>query len=156
MASDLKITYIDEPVGALEGTTPSVTSLQAFCALEDILDTKNTAPQRATLEDGYWVLGTAYRFFSDEPEKETWGLFSQAISIGDGAFTTPVVLTLELDDLYSSIGLTLRFDPYGPTWCSDMTAAWYRDDTLLAQEDFARTTGSIPATRRSATSTKWC
>lgn len=137
MANDLKITYIDEPVGALEGTTPSVTSLQAFCALEDILDTKNTAPQRATLEDGYWVLGTAYRFFSDEPEKETWGLFSQAISSGDGAFTTPVVLTLELDDLYSSIGLTLRFDPYGPTWCSDMTAAWYRDDTLLAQEDFA-------------------
>ena len=47
-----------------------------------------------------------------------------------------MVLTLELDDLYSSIGLTLRFDPYGPTWCSDMTAAWYRDDTLLAQEDF--------------------
>lgn len=137
MANDLKITYIDEPVGALEGTTPSVTSLQAFCALEDILDTKNTAPQRATLEDGYWVLGTGYHFFSDAPEKETWGLFSQATSGGDGSFTAPVVLTLELDDLYSSIGLTLRFDPYGPTWCSDMTAAWYRDDTLLAQEDFA-------------------
>ena len=64
---DLTIAYRDEPVGSREATTPSVDSLQDFAALGHILLTDNAAPQHATFEDDYWVLGTEYKLFPDSP-----------------------------------------------------------------------------------------
>ena len=134
---DLTSTYRDEPVGSREATTPSVDSLQDFATLEHILLTGNTAPQHATFEDDYWVLGTDYKLFPDSPGGLTWGLFSKQISGEDGTFETPITLALVLSDLFSSIGLTLCFDPYGPTWCCDLQIQWWRAGTVIRTKDFA-------------------
>lgn len=133
---DLTITYSDAPVGAKEATTPAVDDLQAFCDLWDILIDGNTAPQHATFEDGYWVLGTDYKLFPDKPKGLTWGLFSKQISGEDGRFATPITLVLVLSALYSSIGLTLEFDRYGPTWCSDLEVNWWRSGEVIHTQEF--------------------
>ena len=131
---DLTITYRDEPVGARESTTPSVSSLQPFCNLEDVLADDNAAPQCATFEDGYWVLGTDFKLFPEDPETVTWGLFSKQLSGADGKFSTPITLVLAMDDLYSAVGLTLEFDRHGPTWCSELEISWWRDGEVLHTE----------------------
>lgn len=135
--ADLTITYRDEPVGSREATTPSVNSLQDFATLGHILLTGNTAPQHATFEDDYWVLGKDYKLFPDSPKSLTWGLFSKQISGKDGTFAKPITLVLALSDLFSAIGLTLCFDPYGPTWCCDLQIQWWRSGEVIRTKDFA-------------------
>lgn len=135
--ADLTITYRDEPVGSREATTPSVNSLQDFATLGHILLTGNTAPQHATFEDDYWVLGKDYKLFPDSPKSLTWGLFSKQISGEDGTFAKPITLVLALSDLFSAIGLTLCFDPYGPTWCCDLQIQWWRSGEVIRTKDFA-------------------
>lgn len=133
---DLTITYSDAPVGAKEATTPSTDDLQDFCRLYDIFRDGNTAPQHATFEDGYWELGTEFKLFPDHPEEVTWGLFSKQISGEDGTFARPIVLLLVLSALYSSIGLTMEFDPYGPTWCCDLEIQWWRSGEVIHTQEF--------------------
>lgn len=133
---DLTLTYQDEPVGAREVTTPSVSSLQDFCNLADILKTGNTAPQHATFEDGYWKLGTEFKLFPDSPEGRSWGLFSKQISGADGSFATPITLALVLSELYSSVAITLEFDKYGPTWCCDLQIQWWRNGVVVHSQDY--------------------
>lgn len=135
--AELTITYVDEPVGAREATSPSVDdSLQDFCTLGDILKEGNTAPQYATFEDGYWVLGQDFKLFPDSPEGLSWGLFSKQMSGEDGTFSKPVTLTLVLDGLYSAVGMTLEFDKYGPTWCSDLQIQWWRSGAVIHTQDY--------------------
>lgn len=133
---DLTITYRDVPAGAKEATTPSTGDIQEFCDLVDILRDGNTAPQHATFEDGYWVLGTEFKLFPNHPENVTWGLFSKQISKENGVFERPVVLMLVLSALYSSVGLTMEFDPYGPTWCCDLEIQWWRSGDVINTQAF--------------------
>lgn len=133
---DLTITYTDEPAGAREATTPSAEGLEDFCDLGDILKTGNRAPQHATFEDGYWILGSDFRLFPDQPKGLTWGLFSKQISNEVGVFAQPITLVLALSGVYSSMGITLEFDPYGPTWCNDLQIQWWRDGSLIHSKDF--------------------
>lgn len=133
---DLTITYSDAPAGAKEATTPSTDDMQDFCNLADILRDGNTAPQHATFEDGYWVLGPDYKLFPNQPRGVTWGLFSKQISGEDGIFEQPVVLMLVLSALYSSVGLTMEFDPYGPTWCCDLEIQWWRSGDVIHTQEF--------------------
>lgn len=133
---DLTLTYLDEPAGSRAATTPSVDSLQDFCALKDILAAGNKAPQHATFEDGYWILGKDFKLFPDQPDGLTWGLFSRQMSGEDGTFATPITLVLTLSALYSSVGITLEFDPYGPTWCCDLQIQWWRAGALIQTQNF--------------------
>ena len=134
---EFTMVYADEPVGSREHTTATMPGLQAWAKAPDIVRTNNKAPQHATLEDDYWVLGEDFRFFPSDPSKASWGLFSAAMSGPDGSFQEPLVLTLTLTGgLYSAIGLTLQFDPYGPTWCSDLQVQWYRQGQLIQTRDY--------------------
>ena len=134
--TDLTITYSDTPAGAKGATTPSANDVQEFCNLADMLRDGNMAPQHATFEDGYWELGTEFKLFPDHPENVTWGLFSKQVSGEDGAFERPVVLVLVLSALYSSVGLTMEFDPYGPTWCCDLEVQWWRYGEVIHTQAF--------------------
>lgn len=134
--TELTLTYTDEPVGARAETTPSTDDLQNFCTLENILADGNRAPQHATFEDGYWILGSDFKLFPDQPEGLPWGLFSRQISGEDGTFARPITLTLTLSGLYSSIGISLEFDPYGPTWCADLQIQWQRGGQVIHTQDF--------------------
>ena len=133
----LTLIYADEPAGAKEGTTASVSSVQEFCDPSSVLRFGNTVPQYATFEDGYWILGRDFRLFPAQPEQVGWGVFSGEIAGPDGVFEHPIVLTLELDALYSAVAMSFSFDPYGPTWCTQMRVEWWRDEVLLSEADYA-------------------
>lgn len=134
--NDLKITYRDEPAGAREATAPSMDGAEEFCSVPDILTDGNQAPQHATLEDHYWVLGSDYRFFPETPKGLTWGVFSKQISGEDGTFAQPLTLVLALSAVYSSVGVSFEFDPYGPTWCCDLQITWWREGEQIHSKDF--------------------
>lgn len=133
---ELTLTYSDEPAGIKEGTTPAIDDVQDFCKITDVLQTGNTTPQHATFEDGYWVLGKDFRLFPDQPSGLTWGVFSKQISDADGVFAVPITLVLALDALHSSVGMTLTFDPYGPTWCKNLHIDWWRYGEIISSKDF--------------------
>lgn len=133
---EFTITYRDEPAGIRADTIPSASSQASFADLTDILDADNSQPQAATFEDGYWILGKDFKLFPDDPSACRWGLFSLVMCDADGVFDPPLTLTLSTGSLYSSVGLSFVFDPYGPTWCKDLTIAWYRGDTLVHQQDY--------------------
>lgn len=133
---ELTLTYSDEPAGIKEGTSPSMDDVQDFCAITDVLKPGNTAPQHATFEDNYWILGKDFRLFPDQPDGLSWGIFSKQLSEADGLFPAPIVLVLALDALHSSIGMTLTFDPYGPTWCNDLHIDWWRAGAVISSKDF--------------------
>lgn len=134
--SELTLNYSDEPAGIKSGTTPHMDGVQAFCNPSHVLRVGNAAPQRATFEPGYWVLGSSFRLFPDKPEEQTWGIFSQQLAGRDGTFETPLTLTLALDARYSAVGMTFYFDPYGPTWCSALHIDWWRYGEVISSGDF--------------------
>ena len=134
--SNVKIIYQDTAPGAMEATTPAQTDLQDFSDLADLKVENIQVPQVATLEDDYWVLGTAFKLFPDSPAGKHLGLWSKSQSQADRTFATPPTLILVLDALYSSVGISMTFDQYGPTWCDDLIITWLRDDTILANEEF--------------------
>lgn len=133
---ELSILYRDIAPGAAEATTPSSDDKQSFSDLSDMLSENNTAPQHATFEDDYWQLGQGFKLFPSNPAGLTWGFFSQQMSDADGDFDEPITLTLSLSALFSAVDLSLKFDKYGPTWCTDLDIEWYRDNTLLHSQSY--------------------
>ena len=129
-----KIIYEDEAPGAKEATTLAIADLQPFSNPADILRENLEVPQVATLEDDYWVLGPHFKLFPDNPEN--LGLWSLSMSGADGTFADPPTLVLSLADQFSSVGMTITFDSFGPTWCNDLTIQWYRGAQLLSEMDF--------------------
>lgn len=133
---DLSIIYDDAPAGAADATTPSATDIQPFARLSAICDSSNPAPQCATFEPGYWILGKDYKLFSGEQSEDDWAFFSEQMCDDEGNFATPIVLTLSLSAYFSAVDFVFKFDKFGPTWCSDLDISWYRDNLLLESENF--------------------
>ena len=134
--AETKIIYKDIAPGALNDVSPGMPDLQPFCSLNDLKQEELTPLQAATLETDYWRLDGGFTCFPDSPEGKPWGAWSRSLSGADGVFAAPPVLTLAFSDLFSSVGLTFYFNAYGPDWCRELNVKWYRDDALLADEDF--------------------
>jgi hypothetical protein len=134
--SALTIIYKDITPGAMESATASMTDLQDFCNLDDLALDGITVPQVATLEDGYWKLGTNFKLFPDTPAGHPWGVWSKSISGADGTFTAPPTLVLLFSSYIESVGVTLAFDPYGPGWSNNLTITWMKDSVVQATDTF--------------------
>lgn len=131
-----KIVYEDVPVGAQDHTIVTAEDRQPWCDPQSMLEEIAT-PQVATLEEDYWVLGKNFRFFPDTPTSYNWGWWSASMCDENGDFATPPAMEWTLEGgLFTCIGLTFTFDPYGPTWPTWMKVQWYRDDELLADKVF--------------------
>lgn len=131
-----KIIYQDISPGAAEESNPQMSDMQPFSTLSDIFKDDIYPPKVETLEHNYWRLDGTYQLFPDDPTGDVWGAWSASISDSDGYFAAPVELLLTFQQLHSSVGLTLEFDRHEPNWCNDLVISWYRDNTLLEQQDF--------------------
>lgn len=130
----LSLLYDSSPDGAAEATTPSATDVMSFSDLASLCNQNNNPPRCATFEDGYWVLSEDFDLFPDDDPEDTWAFFSRSMCDENGDFSTPIVLTLTLDGLFSAAEFSISFDKYGPTWCSEFDVAWYRNNTLLLEQ----------------------
>lgn len=136
--SKVTIAYEDIAVGAAEAATPSAADIQSFCTAADIL-ADGKAPKAATLEQDYWRLDGTWPLFPETPAESKFGIWSNAMTGSDKAFTVPQTVVIVLSSQFSGTGITVYFDEHGPTWCTDMTVAWYRDNILLSSVDYAPT-----------------
>jgi len=129
-----RIIYKDVAPGAKENATPSMADIQPFCDVTDL--TREISPLPiGTGELNQWILNGNYAGIPDSLAGAA--VWSRSLSNENGRFAAPIVLTLELDDIFSSVGITFRFDPHGPDWCNDLNIKWYRDSSLLADINFA-------------------
>lgn len=138
----LSIIYRDLAPGALEKTTASssATLLQAFAATAADLLNDNPTPKVATLEQDYWRLGEDFALFPDSPSDESkWGLWSKALSDGEGKLSSPITIDLKLSEQVSCVGITLTFDVSGNAWCNDLVITWYRAGQMIARHQYKPT-----------------
>lgn len=124
-------------VTAKPDTTAAITDKQPWIDPQDLSLEGVSAIPAATLEQNYWKLDGTFVPFPDKPENSTWGVWSGSMSGEDGAFATPIVLTLTFRENHSSIGLSFEFNPHGTTdWCNDLNIQWYNGAALLVSRDF--------------------
>lgn len=86
--------------------------------------------QYATLETNLWTLDGAYSIY-DNGDISFW---SADLTDDSGDFATSPTITIDFDEQYTSLGITLVFG--GDTWCNDISIAWYQGETLLDSKSF--------------------
>ena len=64
------------------------------------------------------------------------GLWSEQMSDSDGAFDTPITVTRTYNNTFTAPGVTLTFDTYNNTYADMVNVKWYRDNTLLYDNDY--------------------
>lgn len=95
-------------------------------------------PKAATLEQNYWKLDGSFDVFPQNPYNTTWGYWntSQSGSSSPYAFSTVPYLEINFNGLHESGGITFEFNPYDNSYCSYLRIQWFKDDTVLADEEF--------------------
>ncbi len=88
------------------------------------------------LEINSFILDGGAEFLPETGDVQA-GLISEFTSGENGEFKDNVPhIILSSTDLFSSIGLTIRFDEVKNIYATDMHIDWYRDDELVASGDF--------------------
>jgi len=128
--ADIYFNLVD--VTAKADTTATANDKQSFIDLNDLKLEGVTSPKVATLETDYWKLDGTFDVFPDAPENTSWGLWSNSMSNTDGAFTTPLVLSLNFAENHSVMGISLEFNQYDNSYCNNMNVKYYNNDTLLS------------------------
>lgn len=131
------IRYGDVAPKAKENFLPSVNDKADFVDLSQLQQYNLNFPNYANPCELYQTVldGTAGAFPSS-PENANLGLWSEQLSDFDGNFAEPIILTLTAEALYSSQGLTLTFDTHNDIYANQVNIKWYRQEELLADEDF--------------------
>lgn len=136
MSTSCSITFGLVDVTAKSDTTVEIIDKQDFIDPQDLALDGVYAPKVATGEENYWKLDGSFRVFPNNPEDTTWGIWSLQMSNQEGAFETPIELTLQMSELHSSIGLSFEFDPYGDNYCNDMDITWYKNNEVLYSANY--------------------
>lgn len=125
------IVYKDIAPGAASDSSYAATGASSYSDLD--LSNPGSGDALLTLEPNRWVLNGKYRA---RGTSETVHLWSTAMSDANGDFSTPPTLTVTFGNNYSSLGVTLIFDPATGEHATDVNVKWYQGSTLKADEDF--------------------
>ncbi len=135
MNSGVAIRYGDVAPEAKENFTPSVSEKASFVDLSQLQRYNLNFTNYANPCELYSVvLDGGASAFPSAPENANLGLWSEQISGDDGAFASPIVLTLTSSGQYSSQGFTFTFDTYNNIHPTHINIHWWRD-TAEAMED---------------------
>lgn len=140
----IKINYGLLDITAADDAKSVAFDIQDFANAQEIntpdLD-RLTVRKFGTLELNQWVLDGSVEQFPDDPEKETWGLWSKQMSDKNGDFSEPVVLTIEFTENHTSEGLTLYFRGDTGDYPTDFTIEYYNGaGDLILTKDFTEAT----------------
>lgn len=133
-AGGLKIVYDDIALGAAENNTAASNDKDYYVDLRDLktgVEYPNYAmclPRYAKMDGGY---------INAPDVLVDMGYVSDSISGEHGAFAHPPALTFTFGQNYSSVGITLIFNGYSGDYCNKVNIKWYRDDTLLVDQEYA-------------------
>lgn len=137
MDTKAKVIFGMYDVTAKGDNTVTAPDKQPFIRLEELNEDELTVKKWATLEHNLFVLDGSFELFPDDPESESFGLWSQSMSDENGDFSVPPTLTIEFGSLHKSIGIQFRFSETTGDYCPDLTIAWYdSSNTLIDTKDY--------------------
>lgn len=123
--SKTKIIYRDIAPGASDDASISSSDAQISSNLSLLPDGIEPLPS-VTLEKSYWLLDGTRRFHATQQT----AFWSTQMSDSEGRFTEYPEITMDFDEQYSSVGITLFFDRATGEYCSEVQVKWYQGDTL--------------------------
>ena len=126
------ILYKDIAPGAEEDASVSTTAVESF-SNPSLLPSGVTPAPTITCELNHWGLDGKYKLVENEPT----AFWSAEMSGDDCSFENPPVITIDFDQQYSSVGLTLVFDSASGDYCDSVNIKWYQGDTQKANTDFS-------------------
>lgn len=129
------VLYKDIAPGADEDASVSTTEAMSFSSPSK-LPFGITPEPTITCEPNHWGLTGEY-VTVDTQEVAFW---SVETSGDDCNFTNKPVITLEMDQQYSSVGITLAFDTASGDYCPSVNIKWYQGEALKADVDFTPNT----------------
>lgn len=125
------ILYKDIAPGAEEDADITTTSVENFSE-PSLLPAGVTPAPTITCELNHWGLDGTYMLVENEPV----AFWSTEISGEDCLFQSKPVITINFDQQYSSVGLTIVFDRASGDYCNSVNIKWYHGETLKASKDF--------------------
>ena len=130
--SKTTVLYRDMAVGADEDAAVSTSGAATFAEPADLPFGSLTNEPVAVLEANSWLLnGTRVL-----RETQRFAFWSEDLSGEDGTFAAPPTITIDFDEQYSLMGITLVFDTVTEEFCSEINVKWYQGETLKADADF--------------------
>lgn len=131
----IKIIYKDIAVGSKTAFAPTASESASVSKPAD-LNHDYDFESFGTCELNQFLLDGGQSVLHDDLTNVPLGLWSNQLSDDDGAFATPITLTLTASGLYSSQGITLTFDPDIGVFATAVNIKWYNGTTLLYDADF--------------------
>lgn len=130
--SKTTILYKDVAPGAAEDASITTTQSTDFSDVSKLAAGISPSPT-ITLEKNHWILNGTYDFIEDQPT----AFWSSELSGDDCTFQNKPEITVEFDQQYSSVGITLMFDRASGDYCTSVNIKWYQGGTLKEDKDFS-------------------
>lgn len=127
----VRLVYQDIAVGAEDDASVSTTAAKKFSSPAQLPHGVESAPI-STLELNGWALDGTRESLTTQKV----GFCSDQMSGEDGTFADPPTITVNFDEQYTSLGISLVFDTAVSDYCSSVTVFWYQGTTLLAEQEF--------------------
>lgn len=123
-------------VDSINDAEPSVNTIQTFSSADELaLGDRAQQYKMATFEPDFFRLDGSFCLMPDDidPSTDKMGWWSLAMSTDDKTFSVNPLLTVNFDNLHSSLGIGLFFG--NKEYCTDFVISWYKDEDLLDQID---------------------
>ena len=130
--SKTTILYKDIAPGAAEDGSVSVSASSSLTTPQLLLTEQQLSPSY-TCEHNYWSLNGSFV----APNSQDLAFWSTERSGVDGTFQNPPVITIDFDQQYSSVGITLIFDRGAEEYCNSVNIKWYQAGSLKSEKDFS-------------------
>ena len=126
------ILYKDVAPGAAEAAEVLASGASDNSSPELLPKGKETGAPIITGEPGVWGLTGEYVPL----DKQKLSFWSKTLSDRTCTFASEPHISVSFGDQYSSVGVTLVFDPASEDYCAKVFVQWYRGETLLCERDF--------------------
>lgn len=134
--SHMRVTFDIVDATAAEDATLTIPAETAWSDGQFITNRVVDKTQYITFEQDYWKVGSSLTLLPDAQADYVKDDFVSAMIADEtGAFTEPLVLTMEFTIAHSVIGMTFLFDEVNDTYPAHMRVTTYALDEQLAEYD---------------------
>ena len=136
MTNRVLIKYGDIAVGAKDEFSLEATEKEDFSDVNQIKVETQFQKYVNPIESYSAALDGESLPIPTDVDKAEIGWWSKQITDDYGNFENPIILTATAENLYSSIGITFKFDFVNNVFPRKIGISWYRGDILISQKDF--------------------
>lgn len=137
MKNGVAIKYGDVALGAKENFIPTMGGIESFSDVSILSQNNISFKNFGNPIESYSVAldGSVLPFPSNTSEQR-FGVWSDVISGENGYFESPLVLSFQATELFTSSGITLTFDEEEEIYPIDVNVSWWRGEEKIAEEKF--------------------